>query len=282
MEDKKCAPGKDYKDGSCFTVDNLVKIAKAYNSNFKEKINIKNEKKFLLRELNNKLKSVCDNQQCWLKLKFIKDLNDQNLLKYTFRPQGPDKGTEWLSTTDIDNVMNQYQQEFDDFVFLGAVPLDFEKIDMGFEDLKFDDMYKDGKNKFGMVINLDTHDKSGSHWVGLYSDLMKKQLYFFDSYGHKPEKLIRKFMERVRNWMNKKYNLNNKSEGELFDNSGLDVQYNKVRHQYKNSECGVYSMNFIIRLLRGEGFTKISKSKVIDDQMNQCRSVYFSKKAKKK
>lgn len=282
MEDKKCAPGKDYKDGSCFTVNNLVKIAKAYNSNFKEKINIKNDKKFLLRELNDKLKSVCDNQQCWLKLKFIKDLNDQNLLKYTFRPQGPDKGTEWLSTTDIDNVMNQYQQEFDDFVFLGAVPLDFEKIDMGFEDLKFDDMYKDGKTKFGMVINLDTHDKSGSHWVGLYSDLLKKQLYFFDSYGHKPEKLIRNFMERVRNWMSKKYNLNNKSEGELFDNNGLDVQYNKVRHQYKNSECGVYSMNFIIRLLRGEGFTKISKSKVIDDQMNQCRSVYFSKKTKKK
>ena len=24
------------------------------------------------------------------------------------------------------------------------------------------------------------------------------------------------------------------------------------RHQFKNSECGVYSMNFIIRLLNGE------------------------------
>jgi len=88
-------------------------------------------------------------------------------------------------------------------------------------------------------------------------------------------------MERVVSWMNKKYNLNNKSEGELFDNTGLDVKYNKVRHQYKNSECGVYSMNFIIRLLRGEGFKEISKSKVIDDQMNQCREVYFSQKRNK-
>ena len=72
MEDKKCAPGKDYKDGSCFTTHNLVKIAEAYNSNFKEKINIKNEKKFLLKELNSKLNNVCKNQQCWLKLKFMK------------------------------------------------------------------------------------------------------------------------------------------------------------------------------------------------------------------
>ena len=41
MEDKKCAPGKDYKDGSCFTVNNLVKIAKAYNSNF-DRLNTSN------------------------------------------------------------------------------------------------------------------------------------------------------------------------------------------------------------------------------------------------
>ena len=171
--------------------------------------------------------------------------------------------------------------EFEDFVFLGAVPLDFEKIKLGFEELNFNDMIKDGKNKFGMVINLDTHDKGGSHWVGLFSNLVKKQLYFFDSYGEKPERLIKNFMGRIASWMNKKYNLNNKSEGELFDNTGLDVKYNKVRHQYKNSECGVYSMNFIIRLLRGEGFNEISKSKVIDDQMNQCREVYFSHKRNK-
>ena len=37
-------------------------------------------------------------------------------------------------------------------------------------------------------------------------------------------------------------------------------------------------MNFIIRLLRGEDFMKISKSKVIDDEINKCRASYFSKK----
>ena len=78
--------------------------------------------------------------------------------------------------------------------------------------------------------------------------------------------------------MNNKYRLGNDSEGKLFDTNNIDIRYNTNRHQYKNSECGVYSMNFIIRLLRGEGFAKIEKSKVIDDEMNKCRKVYFSKK----
>lgn len=277
-QDERCAPGKNFKNGSCFTVDNLYKITQAYNSNFKDKITLKKDKKFLLKELTDKLKNVCDNQQCWLKLKFMKDLNDQDLLKETFRPKGPDTGTKWLSTSDIDKVMNQYQMKFDNFVFLGAVPLDFETIGMGFEDLPFNKMIKDGRNKLGMVINLDTHDKDGSHWVGLFSDLVKKQIYFFDSYGHQPEKEIKKFMDKIAKWMNKAYNLKNDSEGELMNIKNIDIKYNSYRHQYKHSECGVYSMNFIIRLLNGEGFAEIAKSKVIDNEINKCRSVYFSKK----
>ena len=208
----------------------------------------------------------------------MKDLNDQKLLKETFRPEGPDTGTKWLSTSDIDKVMNQYQIKFDDFVFLGAVPLDFQDIGMGFNKLPFHKMIKDGRNKLGMVINLDTHDKNGSHWVGLFSNLKKKQIYFFDSYGHKPDKEIKKFMDKIAKWMSKTYNLKNDSEGELFNNKDIDIKYNTVRHQYKHSECGIYSMNFIIRLLNGEGFVEIEKSKVIDDEINKCRSVYFSKK----
>ena len=36
--------------------------------------------------------------------------------------------------------------------------------------------------KIGMVINLDEHWKRGSHWVGLYANIDKSQIYFFDSY----------------------------------------------------------------------------------------------------
>lgn len=272
-QDKRCAPGKNYSKGSCFTIDNLVEISKAYNSNFDDKINIREDKRYLLQELTNKLKDVCNNQQCWLKLKFMKDIKDKNLLKNTFRPKGPDTGIEWLSTSDINNVMKQYEQKYDDFKFLGAVPLDFMKLSfLNINNLDFENLIKNNKKRLGMVINLDEHDKSGSHWVGLFTDLAKKKLYFFDSYGHKPDKQIKTFMKKVANYFKKNTNL---AEGSV---KKSDIKYNKIRHQYKGSECGVYSMNFIIRLLRGEDFMKISKSKVIDDEINKCRASYFSKK----
>jgi hypothetical protein len=54
-----------------------------------------------------------------------------------------------------------------------------------------------------------------------------------------------------------------------------DVRYNKIQHQFKNSECGVYSMNFIIRLLGGETFDDIVNNITDDITMNNCRKIYF-------
>ena len=120
----------------------------------------------------------------------------------TFRPKGPAKKYEWLSTTHINDVIEQYQNVHKNFIFLGAVPYDFEDLAvLGIHDLNFDTLIKDGKTKIGLVINLDNHDQGGSHWVSLFADLEKRQVYFFDSVGQPPRKRIRKFMERdVENW----------------------------------------------------------------------------------
>ncbi len=112
--------------------------------------------------------------------------------------------TEWLSNFDIDAVLEQYEN-IPDFKYLGAVPLDFDK-DLGGGycvsqltcDLDLVKDYKKGIRKYGMVINLDTHDKGGSHWVSMFSNLKKGGVYFMDSYGYRPEKEIQKFMEKIR------------------------------------------------------------------------------------
>ena len=54
-----------------------------------------------------------------------------------------------------------------------------------------------------------------------------------------------------------------------------DVRFNKIQHQFKNTECGVYSINFIIRLLGGETFDDIVNNITNDDKMNACRKTYF-------
>ena len=57
----------------------------------------------------------------------------------------------------------------------------------------------------------------------------------------------------------------------------MKYDYNRVRHQYKNSECGVYSMHFIENMLRGKEFYKFCKKKNYDDVMERFRNKYYVK-----
>jgi hypothetical protein len=285
----KCAPSKKFTEGSCFTYDNLKKIADEYNNNHTDKIQLDkiNNKKDLLRELNNRFqkKYGCDNQEqmCWLTSKLVRGINDPDLKYNTFRPKGPSKQFEWLSTNDIESVMRQYQYKHKDFTFLGAMPSDFDELPIyGTTDLQFDELERTTP-KIGAVINLDTHNQSGSHWVGFYANLRTNTIYYFDSFAKKPQKRLNIFIRRLLCYMynNKhKNSLNTKLNVEQFmrryhKSDDYDVRYNKIQHQFKNSECGVYSMNFIIRLLEGETFDDIVNNITNDDKMNSCRNVYF-------
>ena len=294
-KDNKCAPSKKYMDGSCFDIDDLKIIAESYNKrkNVKKKINITNNKNELVKEIDSKLKNVCDDQVCWLRQDFIKKIESDSIHKDTFKPLGPRGKYEWLSTTHINDVIEQYNKLHPDFIFLGAVPIDFDDLPvLGICDLNFKELHGGGKSKMGIIFNLDEHYKDGSHWVALYSDLEKNQIYFFDSYGKKPEKRIRKFISRiVKHLYEKKYNKKlsvkkilgilkggskNKTNNKIINELKMfDIDYNKLRHQFKNSECGVYSINFILRLLDGQTFKHISINKTYDDDMNDNRKEYF-------
>ena len=55
----------------------------------------------------------------------------------------------------------------------------------------------------------------------------------------------------------------------------VDMRYNKMQHQYGDTECGVYSISFILRILDGETFDKITAKRIPDDEVKQCRKIYF-------
>lgn len=213
---------------------------------------------------------MCQDQVCWLNLPFV-DYLDQNLQEKfktkTFRPQGPSGKNDWLSTTDINLVMRQYEDKYDDFRYLGTVPLDFQEVYQEFAEFNFNELIQSNKTKIGMVVNLDNHNESGSHWVAVYSDLKTGEIYFFDSYGTKPDTPITQFMIRIREFC-KSQNVQTK------------VKYNKTRHQYKNSECGVYSINMILKMLKGKTFDEHNSKKIKDDRINRCRYKYFSNRIK--
>jgi hypothetical protein len=286
----KCAPDLLFEDGSCIPLYILIDMASAFNKfNKLNKLNTKiylndemdintpdEYKKYLITEFKKKLDN---DQQKWLKLKFIELMSDKNKLflhTSTFRPHGPAGQFDWLSTLDINKVLYQYEHKYNDFKFLGAVPIDFYDININifisskkysFKNIDFNECIKNGINRFGIIFNLDESWKNGSHWVSLFFDFKKKQIYFSDSYGIKPEERILNYINIIRKFM-LKYN--------TFKNT--DVRYNKTQHQKGNSECGVYSVNFILRLLKGKTFDYITKTRIPDDKVNLCRSKYFFNK----
>jgi hypothetical protein len=279
--DLKCAPGVSFKHGSCISLQLLLEMVNAYNKyNDADKIivntnletlNPKKLKKYILTEFTKRMsdKYKCQTQKCWSEQEFIdlmKSTALEELQKHTFRPNGPEGKFEWLNTININEIMIQNENTHPGFNFLGTVPIDFDKFERyGFINLNFEELLQNNKTKIGAVFNLDKHNEPGSHWVALYADLIKREVYFFDSYGILPDKRIRAFMRRiVKFFLSKSIDADYKAD------------YNKIRHQYKNSECGVYSINFIKRMLRGDEFQDICNSKTNDDTVNKCRRIYFN------
>ena len=290
INDDRCAPGIRYINGSCYSKPVLEDIAilvnERYNKNINPSILSKNE---LVKELDSFFKPKCKDQLCWVNNVKIDAMRRDEILRGTFRPHGPEGKTEWLSTTDINDVLEQYQSVHNNFLFLGAVPYDFEELTiLNIHNIDFDELINDGKTIVAMVINLDEHYKSGSHWVAVYTNLLKNQIYFFDSVGKPPRKRIKKFINKITKYLfQKKYNTKlsisdikgGKSDlknSDVFNKlSKLDIKYNHIQHQFKNSECGVYSTNFIIRLLEGEKFNNIIDNITLDDKMNKYRNKIF-------
>ena len=291
----KCAPHLEFENGSCIPLDLLVKMAKAYNeyiannkksnqdliqfnsnlnSNSKSNLNLdthslstsqQNElKKYLLYQFKNKFQGE---QKDWINSKYLELLSEDakdELENNVFRPEGPQGRFEWLSTLDINRVLYQYEKKYDGFKFLGAVPIDFMDLNyLPFKKLKFSDLEKEGISKFGIIFNTDKSYQSGKHWISLYSDLKNGHVYFSDSVGKKPPAAVEKYMSLIEAYLKKKKLPN------------IDVRYNKTPHQQGNSECGVYSINFIIRLLKGKSFDHITRKRLKDEKINKCRTIYF-------
>ena len=116
------------------------------------------------------------------------------------------------------------------------------------------------------MFNLDKHYEPGSHWVALYGDFDKiNKIYYFDSTGYSEP-------AEVTNLMNK---LKNQAKDKL--NKDVELHVNVKRHQYKNTECGVYSVNFILNLLKGKKYEDIIENVITDDEMEKNRYKLFIK-----
>jgi hypothetical protein len=166
--------------------------------------------------------------------------------------------------------MKQYEIAYPHFTYLGAVPIDFSAPDpyvpsgekkclySYFCNINLADLKRKGKTGIGAIFNLDPHFRDGSHWVGLYIDLKRMECNFFDSYGMKPHSLIFNLMKSLTLQM------------------PLTLNYNARRFQYSDTECGMYSLYFLINMIEGVPFKAFVKKPVADSEMLKLRKWIFS------
>jgi len=281
-----CSISHKYSEGSCFTIEELKSIAEAYNKAHSDKIEISDKKETMISKLQEKLKEKCKDQTCWATLQF---LNNNEELNLAFKTKGPAGQYDWLSTTEINGCMETYMQKHKDFIFIGAVPIDIEDLDQfGVNKLNYNKVINSGKTKIGIVFNLDKHDQAGSHWVAFFVNFDKNQIYYSDSASNPPDLRVKKLVKKIaevmykRKYSNQDEKLLKLNANTYMNDSGpnameqlFDIRYNKTKHQYGGSECGVYSMNFIIRLLNGDTFDEIHKQRITDKDIHVCRREYF-------
>lgn len=298
IKKQNCSPavkGKTVLDHTCFTKEALENLKIAYNTHHENKDPITtNDPKMIWETLSARL-SHCDKETCWLNQ--ISDPKMKEKMEtQLFAPLQPKEWkknhNEWLSNFDILKVIKQYEETYPEFTFIGPTPIDFDtriegsdKEENGkcvWEDLchfSLSEQLQKGKKKFGIIFNLDDHTQNGSHWVSFFidttNDLGKPLLFYFDSTSAPIPPEIKKLVDRLL---------------EQGKNLSINFDYNantKTEHQKENTECGMYSLFFIVSLLTREVENKPMKPKQLlnmfkgskripDKYVEKYRSIYFN------
>jgi len=263
---------------TCLPEKVLKKIVKTEKLCIRKKKNTRNV-------LANTLDCNSGNERCLVKKSHLHEKEKKKLLNTYFRPLMPKewkkKPDMWLNSDDISNVMKQYEIAYKHFKFMGVVPIDFsapspyqnitsvgstssEKkcMNQQFCTVNLKEERAAGHTLLGAIFNLDPHYMSGSHWVGLAIDLKQNCVYYFDSYGMPPPQQIAHYMRYL-----------------TIQEPKLELQSNGRRFQYSNTECGMYSIYFLIRMIQGESFKKFCKTSISDKWMLKFRKVLFDPSA---
>lgn len=283
-----CSPSVDGMKikNSCYTPKILITIRDAYNKDHDAEDRIHESDPEKLWVILNSRFVQCKKEDCWLNA-----IKDERLRKridrYIFAPDKPyawrKNPNEWLSNYDIMNVLEQYEERYKNFEFIGPTPIDFDKAANGscvYNELcgfNLQEQVKKGKTKIAVVFNLSPHTSSGSHWVSMFIDTKERVIFFFDSAGATAPKEVKALIDRIQEQAEK----HGGKEYEVHENHPHE-------HQFGNTECGIYSLFFIITMLTGK--TELRKGRlsmkdkislfkqdtIKDKYIEKYRNVYFN------
>ena len=278
LKNVMCSPDIKNNHFSCYSNENLFILKKYWNENNRDKIRT-NEPKEIWKELKIKHNNDCNKESCWLQKSPIPANDKKMILNTSFAPIAPEEWKRnpntWLSTLDLLRVLKQYERSHPHFKFLGPSPIDYD-YKTSYNQCVWNDLCKfklinyKNKNihKIGVIFNTDPHTRNGAHWISVFIDTKKNVIYFFDSVGRKAPVQVKKFIDGVI-----------RDSNALGKEMIYDELYNhKMEHQFEDTECGMYSLYFIINMLtKKKRWEHFCKNKITDNAVSKFRNIYFNK-----
>lgn len=297
------SPGNE-KNKIPFSKVFMMKMVSVFNSVSDKKIITKQEPVKLFNDLNMQMKRYKLNNKYWLWPRFLEKLSSKKLKKpekiesikrilryYEEKELMPEKPASWytnpktwLSNYDIEKIMNKYtNNKLFKYKFIGVFPIDFAVASENgvclyseFCKINIQQLIKQKISFVGLITNLDKHDEPGSHWTSTFLCINPKLKtyggYYYDSVGNNIPSYLMTFINNVKSQCN-----------EMNPNQKFVIHINHKQHQYKNTECGIFSMLFQIRWLNkhivkknNTSFKEILSNPCInDDNMLKLRDYLF-------
>lgn len=274
MELEYCSPiALAHNNMICYTKNSLLIIIKVWNILLPlDKIDFKitDEHLELFNKVDAKFKKYLrkDNTYwCWTEiLKHIASkLNKSNvadILKHVenkdLRPAQPvewvSNPTEWLSNFDIHKCLIQYSNTpIYKYKFIGVFSIDFGTSK---NPINIKKILKENPNisYIGFITNLSRASEVGTHWTSSFfvldPSLKSYGGYYYDSTTEKIPKDLQPVFDDIK-----------RQAEELFEKPFM-IKINNNRHQYSNTECGVFSIAFQTRWI---SLLKKNKDVIFDD-----------------
>jgi len=212
----------------------------------------------------------CKSESCIIRhpdfINFAKLSNVDSLLDEFFKPNGPAKNFNLLSNFNIDDVLDQLQERFPDFLHIPFQMRDFEKVGSELATIDLAEKFKNGTRSFGVVLNTDWSDGRGIHWYCIFGEKLSDRivLEYFNSSGKDPLPETQTWLQKQKHYIAKTLNI------------PVEVKYSTgIKFQNDEHSCGVYCLMYLWLRLEGVPNKWFTADSFNDKIMHDARSILF-------
>jgi len=188
-----------------------------------------------------------------------------------FKPKGPSNSTQLLDNFNIDDTLSRFEilgKELfgKKFYHVKFQMIDFMEIGSDLANINLLKLINDGYDCMGVIINTDVHTGGGKHWFALYCDLSSNPITIehFNSSGNPAR-------ESVIEWTTKQAEKLRASGKQVFE-----ILAGSKTVQKSNTECGMWSIIYILWRLTGHTREEFYSTGPSDDDMIKLRKLIFT------